>query len=152
MWERLDLTETAEEKTRRVRHHRHQLIITVVAMYTKRVALLVAAAAVQLGSAAPATSIETAASTPTCMCIDLYSPVCANGKTFSNACVARCNGLSNMTTGKCQPTGASFPALDCICPTLYLPVCGDGRTYGNSCLARCAKVNTIRAGHCPVGN
>ena len=43
----------------------------------------------------------------TCFCIQQYDPVCCNGKTYSNACVAGCNQVSctgEITEGECTTT------------------------------------------------
>ena len=35
-------------------------------------------------------------------CPKLYSPVCAYGQTFANACEAKCKGQTDYTMGKCE--------------------------------------------------
>jgi hypothetical protein len=37
-----------------------------------------------------------------CLCTMEYAPVCANGKTYGNACLAECEGVKNYTPGECQ--------------------------------------------------
>lgn len=37
-----------------------------------------------------------------CVCAAVDAPVCANGKTYANACEAECAGQTVYTTGKCQ--------------------------------------------------
>tara|TARA_R110002072_G_scaffold64203_8_gene159929 strand:+ start:17230 stop:17475 length:246 start_codon:yes stop_codon:yes gene_type:complete len=37
-----------------------------------------------------------------CVCIEIYAPVCGkNGKTYSNSCVAACDGQTRTTQGEC---------------------------------------------------
>ena len=37
-----------------------------------------------------------------CMCTQQYDPVCGcDGKTYGNACVARCAGVKSWTKGEC---------------------------------------------------
>lgn len=37
-----------------------------------------------------------------CACPKILRPVCADGQTFNNACLANCAGFSDYTQGKCQ--------------------------------------------------
>lgn len=38
-----------------------------------------------------------------CMCIEIYQPVCgSDGKTYSNTCVAECEGITEYTEGACE--------------------------------------------------
>lgn len=41
-----------------------------------------------------------------CSCDAVFNPVCGeNGKTYNNACLARCAGIDNYSAGACQQTG-----------------------------------------------
>ena len=38
-----------------------------------------------------------------CMCTQQYDPVCGcDGKTYGNACMARCAGVKSWTPGECK--------------------------------------------------
>ena len=38
----------------------------------------------------------------TCVCYEIYAPVCANGKTYANDCFARCDGVRKFKNGACS--------------------------------------------------
>jgi hypothetical protein len=38
-----------------------------------------------------------------CICTMEYNPVCANGRTYANPCLARCDGATTYTEGRCDP-------------------------------------------------
>jgi hypothetical protein len=98
----------------------------------------------------------------------MYAPVCgASGKTFGNACAARCEGVKVAYEGECNkvnppPAGAaagnaSAPGRGadargpggCACPRDFRPVCGkDGKSHPNSCMAKCAGTEVAHEGEC----
>lgn len=83
---------------------------------------------------------------PPCGCPTNYDPVCWNGTTYDNQCLALCDGAnpSQVFPGPC---GA------CGCPTNYDPVCWNNMEYDNECLAICdgADPAGIVPGPCPSG-
>ena len=109
-----------------------------------------------------------------CQCPDDYEPVCAaNGSTYGNDCLARCDDTESIYQGHCD-NGLCSPiecnltcdtgfALDnagceicrcqnvspCSCSEIYSPVCGaDGRTYANPCIADCEEIEIRYEGEC----
>ena len=88
-----------------------------------------------------------------CICTEEYDPVCGiDGKTYSNACKAGCEGVTVEKKGECaEEPRDETPKQDCFCTAEYDPVCGiDGKTYSNACNADCAGVTVDKKGECPV--
>ncbi|AYF45391.1 MULTISPECIES: Kazal-type serine protease inhibitor family protein [unclassified Halobacteriovorax] len=92
------------------------------------------------------------------LCSKDYLPVCANGVTYTNACMAESSGATDIKNGACEvvekkknkPSHVSPPKPStCVCPMIWKPVCGvDGKTYGSSCNARCKGVPIKHQGAC----
>jgi len=105
------------------------------------------------GDMCPWTSSTT--SSP-CICDKSYLPVCCNGQTFANQCLAGCAGNLECPSGACPDTASTSTTAsptnssDCVCTKIYTPVCCDGEEYGNECLAKCAGHSNCDAGACPV--
>ncbi|MDJ0787624.1 MAG: Kazal-type serine protease inhibitor domain-containing protein [Myxococcota bacterium] len=95
-----------------------------------------------------------------CVCPAVFDPVCGvDGRTYGNACEARCAHVEVASEGPCTcsgdddcPTGqvcTDEVCEACVCPDVFDPVCGvDGMTYGNACEARCAHVAIRHDGEC----
>ncbi|EPZ51993.1 Kazal-type serine protease inhibitor domain protein [Bacteriovorax sp. BAL6_X] len=102
-------------------------------------------------------------------CTKEYRPVCANGKTFANRCMAQMVDAANIKEGPCSKEGNKAenkkqlrpqstspmkphrPQVEapCICTMIWMPVCGvDGKTYGSACNANCEKVEIKHQGEC----
>lgn len=94
---------------------------------------------------------ECQVSTP-CICTLEFAPVCVKGKTYGNACQARCDGYKegDWTVGACAKSPAPSPK-PCICTKEYRPVCYEGKTYGNPCMAKCDGVTKWIDGECGKG-
>ena len=93
------------------------------------------------------------------MCTSDYKPVCANGKTFSNACMAKAAGFVEMPTVVGLPPQRRLAAAayftpgackrPCEVTRTLKPVCGsDGQTYSNPSQAKCAGVKRYQLGKC----
>ncbi|EFN58453.1 hypothetical protein CHLNCDRAFT_140441 [Chlorella variabilis] len=99
------------------------------------------------------------ASCPGCknvVCPAIYDPVCCNGRTFPNSCLAACCGYdaAECTPGACPSPPTNPPSCpgckDILCPAIYDPVCCNGITFSNSCLASCCGYDSAcTPGACP---
>jgi hypothetical protein len=99
-----------------------------------------------------------------CVCPEVFAPVCGvDGRTYPNACVARCAHVAVAHEGPCEPRcradedcplGAICEegrCAPCACPRILAPVCGvDGRTYPSPCVARCARAEIAHEGPCEL--
>ncbi len=90
-----------------------------------------------------------------CSCNFVYEPVCANGITFDNECLAKCNGTTNIKKGKClcskrsQRICASPPMPTCPKGAMCTQVMPSPKVYNNECEMIEAKATFLRNGNCP---
>jgi len=79
-----------------------------------------------------------------CRCNFHHRQICGvDGKTYTDICMAKCEGIKMDCDGNC-------PCKGCRCESTYAPVCGEnGKTYANMCTARCEGVKTKCATRCP---
>ena len=79
-----------------------------------------------------------------------YDPVCglADGRTYENACMAECNGVTDVGAGECTDS----PDGGCLCSDEWEPVCdrSTGDTVPNSCIAACNGIVGFVQGPCRV--
>lgn len=66
---------------------------------------------------------------PLIACLEIYKPLCCNGKTLSNECYAERAGFNLLRD--CSPG-----ACPVMCPTIWQPICCYGNTFSNDCVAR----------------
>lgn len=90
---------------------------------------------------------------PDCACFDEVATVCGDdGRSYPNACEARCAGVSIAANGPCEDTcpddGCQTNPCD-LCEDLVQPVCTlNGLTLTNACQARCIGEQIAYPGRC----
>jgi hypothetical protein len=107
---------------------------------------------------------------PFCNCPRLINPVCADGRTFLNACLARCARVFRVAHAGpccpdecgdrgCAPDGAGGLAClqdvdpACLCRDVHEPVCaraqdGECHNFDNECRADCGSAEIVARGTC----
>ena len=80
-------------------------------------------------------------------CPLIFAPVCCDGVTYDNDCVAGAAGASDCAEGACE-TAESLPEA-VACPLIFAPVCCDLVTYDNDCEAEAAGASDCTEGPCP---
>jgi hypothetical protein len=109
------------------------------------------------GECKPTTAPAVPAPQPACPCPKIFAPVCVDGRTFANRCLAECEmiNMGRVVEGECaaarpkpspkpttKPVPKPTPAPSCICTKELDPVCLLGQDYANPCLAVCANPDT----------
>jgi hypothetical protein len=102
-----------------------------------------------------------------CSCNNIYNAVCgSDGKTYSNSCLAQCNGVT-WATGQCQSNNSNNTNTNTNCNSNSGPICGQPPfscpqgmvcaqvmpapvTYNNDCLRLNANAQFIQFGQCPT--
>ena len=66
-----------------------------------------------------------------CGCAKVFQPVCRDGQTYANPCIAKCMGVTGYSDGACadSPCPCTSKAED--------PVCARGLVFGGVCPAGC---------------
>lgn len=88
-----------------------------------------------------------------CNCELTSTPVCgSDGRTYGNACTARCAGTTALRDGPCECRKKKLPGA-CKCKQFgYEPVCAEALTWKNRCEAECAGRMCAVDGVCPMAN
>ncbi len=90
-----------------------------------------------------------------CNCTFEFNPVCSNGTTYDNPCLAKCKGVSIFEIGKCECNPNSGP----VCATPPMQACPEGmlctqvmpipKQYDNECEMNKEGATIIKPGACP---